>query len=276
MPNILLLLLLISSFTHATPPPIQQATKFHDDINIDQYWVSEKLDGIRGYWNGKHLISKQGNIFPAPKWFTEDFPEQSLDGELWISRNQFDKVSSIVRTQKGADEEWKSISFMIFDLPNSPDTFTQRLKVMQKLVEQSTSPYLKIIPQQKIKSHHALQLKLDNIIDNGGEGLMLHHENAYYQAKRSQDLMKLKRYDDAEAVVLEYVAGKGKHLGRMGALVVKNTEGIVFKIGTGFSDQERENPPHIGDTITYQYIGKTKNNVPRFASYLRIRYPVSP
>jgi DNA ligase-1 len=273
---LLLILTLTSCFTFASPPPIQLASKFHDDINIEQYWVSEKLDGVRGYWDGKRLISKQGNPFPAPQWFTEGFPDQALDGELWIARNQFEKVSGIVRTQKGADEAWRNISFMIFDLPSSKESFTKRLAIMEQLVNQSSSPYLKIIAQEKIHSHQALQSKLDKVIEGGGEGLMLHHVDVYYQVKRSQDLMKLKRYDDAEAEVLEYIPGKGKHLGRMGALVVKNTEGIVFKIGTGFSDAERETPPKIGDIITYQYIGKTKNNVPRFASYLRIRYPVSP
>jgi len=272
----LLLLVFFSSLANSALPPIQLASKFHDDINIEDYWVSEKLDGIRAYWDGKQLISRQGNPFPAPKWFTDDFPKQPLDGELWISRETFELVSGITRTHKADEDEWRKISFMIFDLPSSPDTFSQRLVMMQKLVDKSSSPYLKMIPQQKIHSHKALQKKLDDVIKGGGEGLMLHHINAYYQVKRSQDLMKLKRYDDAEAVVLEYIPGKGKHHGRMGALVVKTTEGIVFKIGTGFSDLERETPPQIGDIITYQYIGKTKNNVPRFASFLRIRYKASP
>ncbi|GLS89845.1 ATP-dependent DNA ligase [Psychromonas marina] len=272
MPFLLLFILFIAPLAHSTPPPIQLASKFHDDINIEHYWVSEKLDGVRGYWDGKQLISKQGNPFAAPPWFTKDFPEQPLDGELWISRSAFEEVSGITRTQQGGSNAWKKVSFMIFDLPSSTEKFTQRVIKMQKLVADTPSPYLKMIPQQKIATHQALQKKLDEVIAGGGEGLMLHHINAYYQVKRSLDLMKLKRYDDAEAVVLEHLAGKGKHYGRMGALVVKTTEGIVFKIGTGFSNAERENPPNIGDTITYQYIGKTKNGVPRFASYLRIRY----
>lgn len=276
MPFLLLLLLFFSSFANSEPPPIQLASKFHDDINIDEYWVSEKLDGVRGYWDGKQLISRQGNPFLVPKWFTHDFPNQPLDGELWISREAFELVSGITRSHKKDESEWKKISFMIFDLPSSPETFSQRLKVMRQLVAKSSSPYLKMIPQQKVPSHKALQNKLDDVIQAGGEGLMLHHVDAYYQVKRSQDLMKLKRYDDAEAVVLEHIAGQGKHHGRMGALLVKTTEGVVFKIGTGFSDLERENPPQIGDTITYQYIGKTKNNVPRFASFLRIRYKALP
>jgi len=83
--------------------------------------------------------------------------------------------------------------------------------------------------------------------------------------------LKLKKYEDEEAVVVSYIAGKGRNKGRLGALVVKNEEGVVFKIGSGFSDAEGDTPPKIGDVITYKFIGKTKNKVPRFASYLRIR-----
>lgn len=272
---ILLFSLLFSTFTQADSPPIQLASKFHEDIIVNNYWISEKLDGVRAYWDGKKLISRRGNHISAPIWFISDFPNQPLDGELWIARSKFEQVSSIARTKNGGVDRWEMVSFMIFDLPSSTATFTERLVIMQQLVDKSNSPYLKMIKQQKIASHQALQEKLDKVINAGGEGLMLHHINAYYQVKRSQDLMKLKRYDDAEALVLEHLAGKGKHIGRMGALVVKTDEGIIFKIGTGFSDAERDSPPKIGDTITYQYIGKTKNGVPRFASYLRIRYSTS-
>jgi len=273
MPYILLLLLLLfSPLNHATPPPIQLATKYHSDISIKNYWVSEKLDGVRAYWNGQQLLSKQGNPFPAPTWFIAKFPTQALDGELWIGRHQFEQVSGIVRTQQANAEAWRSISFMIFDLPSSKATFTERIKIMQSLVDDSPSPYLKMITQQRVATHQALQEKLNEVIHSGGEGLMLHHIDAYYQVKRSQDLMKLKRYDDAEAIVIEHIAGKGRHQGRLGSILVKTAEGIIFKIGTGFSDEERANPPQIGDTITYQYIGKTNKGIPRFASYLRIRH----
>ncbi|WP_022942533.1 DNA ligase [Psychromonas hadalis] len=276
MPLILLFLLLFSPLLQAAPPPIQLATKFHEDIIINHYWVSEKLDGVRGYWDGKQLLSRQGNYFPAPTWFTADFPNVPLDGELWIKRGQFEQVSGIVRSHKGDPQAWQAITFRVFDLPSSLATFTQRLTVIKQLVDSSASPYLKMIPQQKISTHQALQSKLDEVIAAGGEGLMLHHINAYYQVKRSADLMKLKRHEDAEAIILGHIAGKGKHTGRMGALLVKTLDGITFKIGTGFTDNERENPPQIGDIITFKYIGKTKNNVPRFASYLRIRVKASP
>ena len=253
------------------PPPIQLATVYHADINIQEYWVSEKLDGVRAYWNGQQLISKQGNIFNAPKWFIKDFPVVPLDGELWIKRHQFEKVSGIARKQHATTQEWQKISFMSFDLPSSAASFTARLQRLEKLIKLTNSPYLKLIKQQKVKSNQQLQLLLEEVLKKGGEGLMLHKETAYYQVKRSKDLMKLKKREDAEAVVLQHLPGKGRNSGRLGAVLVETETGIQFKIGTGFSDKERENPPPIGTTITYTYIGKTNNNVPRFASFKRIR-----
>lgn len=272
--TLIFLLFLFSPLSHSSEtsaPPIQLATLYHQDINIQEYWVSEKLDGVRAYWNGKQLISKQGNIFNAPEWFIKNFPQQPLSGELWIDRHQFEQVSGFTRKKHPIDREWQKISFMIFDLPASDADFTSRLQQMEKLIKSGESPYLKMIKQQRIENNEQLQLLLEQVLDKGGEGLMLHKGGAYHQAKRSKDLMKLKKYEDAEAVVIQHLTGKGRNTGRLGALLVETKEGIRFKIGTGFSDRERENPPPIGATITYKYAGKTNNNVPRFASFMRIR-----
>ena len=271
---LLLCILLCSSFTQsATPPKIQLATRYQQNINIQEYWISEKLDGVRAYWDGKNLISRQGNTFNSPLWFTKNFPATPLDGELWIAREKFSQVSGIVRTQKADNKAWENISFMIFDLPRSPDDFSQRIEQMKTIVKQSASPYLKMIKQEKVQNNVALQQLLETVLNQGGEGLMLHKGTAHYQTKRTKDLMKLKKHQDAEAVVLQHLPGKGRNSGRLGAILVKTPEGITFKIGSGFSDKERENPPPIGATITYKYIGKTKNGVPRFASFMRIRAP---
>ena len=233
--------------------------------------MSEKLDGIRAYWDGNQLISKQGNAFTAPLWFIKSFPNTALDGELWIARQQFEKVSGIVRTQDNNNQQWQQVKFMIFDLPKSHDPFKQRVQKMQQLVTDANSPYLEFIKQQKLENIDVLQHLLETIVNNKGEGLMLHHQDALYQTKRNNDLMKLKKYEDAEATVISYIPGKGKYKGLLGSLLVENEEGIRFKIGSGFSDKERKSPPAIGDTITYRFTGKTRNNVPRFASFIRIR-----
>ena len=266
-----LLLALASASSIAKAPAIQLATNYRQDIDINQYFVSEKLDGIRAYWNGHTLVSKQGNDFTAPLWFIKNFPNVILDGELWIARGEFEKVSSIVRTQNSQNKQWQQVKFMIFDLPTSSLPFVERINKMQQLVTYTNSSYLQLIKQQKLNNSDALFALLDKVIMNQGEGLMLHHQDALYQSKRSRDLMKLKKFEDAEAKVIAHLPGKGKYVGLLGSLLVETSDGIRFKIGSGFSDKERQNPPAIGSIITYRFTGRTANNIPRFASFMRVR-----
>ena len=268
---IFLVLFLSTTSTIAKAPAIQLATNYRQDIDITQYFVSEKLDGIRAYWDGHQLHSKQGNIFTAPVWFINAFPNVTLDGELWIARRQFEKVSGIVRTQEITNQQWQQVKFMIFDLPKSPLPFAQRINKMQQLVIEADSPYLQMIKQQKLTNSVALFNLLDKVVMAQGEGLMLHHQDALYQSKRSRDLMKLKKFEDAEAMVIAHLPGKGKYVNLLGSLLVETSDGIRFKIGSGFSDKERQNPPAIGSVITYRFTGKTRNNIPRFASFMRAR-----
>jgi DNA ligase-1 len=83
--------------------------------------------------------------------------------------------------------------------------------------------------------------------------------------------LKLKLFQDAEAQVVAHIAGQGKHTGRLGALEVRRPDGLIFRIGTGFSDAQRETPAPIGSWVTYRFHGETVNGVPRFASFLRQR-----
>jgi len=253
-------------------PPIQLPVKFKQKAieDINQYWISEKLDGVRGYWTGKELLTKNGNKLNVPAWFTLNWPLIPLDGELWIKRNTFQQVVSCVR-RKIAGDCWQSIRFMVFDLPLHPGNFSERIKKIKQLIPLKQSPYISIIPQYKVDTNDALFNALDRLVDNGSEGLMLHHEKAFYQAGRSHQIMKLKRYDDAEAIVIKHIAGKGKFRNLLGAIQVKTTEGIIFNIGTGFTNKERANPPAINSVITFKYVGKTQKGVPKFASFLRQR-----
>lgn len=269
-PFILALFFNLNAFA-SQKPQIQLANIYHDNINVTQYLVSEKLDGIRAYWDGKNLISRQGKIFHAPPFFIQDFPQTHLEGELWISRNNFELTSSIIRKKKPNSTEWQQVKFMIFDLPKSNLTFTKRYEAMQKIVNLAKSKYLKIIQQAKIDDEKSLMNLLTKTVKKGGEGLMLHKKDSFYKALRNDDILKLKTYQDAEAKILKHLPGKGKYQGMLGAVLVENNEKIRFKIGTGFSDDQRKNPPKIGSIITYKYYGKTKNNKPRFASFMRIR-----
>lgn len=251
------------------PPPLLLAKNFNKTVQLDKFFVSEKLDGIRAFWDGSELITKSGKVIHAPDWFIEDFPPHTIDGELWIERGSFEKVSGLARRKVAIDEEWKQVKFMVFDLPYDLATFEDRLSNLYRIVKEAKVGHLSVVKQHDIKSKENLDRYLALVVAKGGEGLMLHKRDSLYQAKRSNDLQKLKPLYDAEATVIRHLEGKGKYLGHLGSIEVINQEGIIFKIGSGFSFDERKSPPPIGSTITYQYRGKTKNNTPKFASYLR-------
>lgn len=262
--------LLVSHLGLAKPDGMMRANVYHKAIELDEYWVSEKYDGVRAYWDGHQLWSRGGNLIAAPAYFTKGFPPQALDGELWIGRQQFAKTSGIVRSHNGTSQ-WRIIQYRVFDLPELAQPFDQRLVKLKQVVRLSDNPYLYLVPQFKVKTHHELARLLDLYIEKGAEGLMLHKGSSMYSNKRSDNLLKLKRFTDAEAVVLEHLTGKGKYKDMLGAIRVKNSDGQVFKIGSGFSDAERKSPPPVGSVITYKYTGKTKTGLPRFPVYLRIR-----
>jgi DNA ligase 1 len=264
-------LFFVANSQSATPPAIQQGNLYYEGVDLKEYFVSEKLDGVRAYWNGENLISKQGNIIKAPECFTKDFPKQDLEGELWMSHNQFEITSGIVRRETTNDEDWSNITLMLFDMPKHSGTFEERLEAMKQIVTLSNSSHLKLIEQYKLPNHKSLMAKLQEVMRNGGEGLMLHRAKSYYIAKRNNDVLKVKSYEDDEAKVIAHIAGKGKYQGMLGSLLVENRDKVQFKIGTGFSDEQRKNPPKIGAIITYKFYGKSKNNKPKFASFIRVR-----
>lgn len=271
MKMITVILLLAASAINASPPKLQLANIYRDNINLQDYWVSEKYDGVRAYWNGSQLISRRGNVIHAPDWFTGPLTGTQLDGELWLDRGKFDQLSGIVRRHSPADSDWRDIKYMVFDLPASTQIFDERLQQLKKQIQIIGAPHIRIVEQSKLQSHNLLIQKLDRVISKQGEGLMLHLGSSYYKNWRSDDLLKLKKHADAEAVVIQHLPGKGKYKGMLGSLLVETEDRKQFKIGTGFSDDERKNPPPIGATITYKYFGLTNTGKPRFASFMRIR-----
>ena len=252
-------------------PPIQLATTSDKLNNIENYWVSEKLDGLRAYWDGNHLYSRFGNKIHTPDWFTDRWPDTVMDGELWSNRGEFERIISCVRKTTPDVKCWRHLAFHVFDLPQNTAVFDKRVNAMKSLTSHANTPYLKPVKQFRVANQSSLYALLDLVVEHGGEGLMLHHAQATYQVGRNQLLVKLKKHSDAEATVIGYVAGKGKYTNMLGALIVRTPEGLEFKIGSGFTDVQRAHPPALGETITYKYIGKTARGVPRFASFLRIR-----
>jgi DNA ligase-1 len=252
-------------------PPLLLANVMRPDIDPSRYLVSEKYDGVRAIWDGRLLRFRSGREVHAPRWFLEKLPPEPLDGELWLGRGRFEDLSALVRRTEPQDEEWRQLRYMVFELPEAPGPFSERARRLREIVAAARWPQLVAVEQAPIPDRAWLQARLDAVVREGAEGLMLHLADAPYSTGRSDVLLKLKPLLDTEAVVVAHVAGKGKFAGMLGALKVETPEGKRFVIGTGFSDAVRRNPPPVGTTITYTYRGVTKNGLPRFASYLRVR-----
>lgn len=263
--------LFLRGLSAAEPPALMLAKTYQPGLPLQNTWVSEKLDGVRGRWDGTQLITRGGVAVAAPAWFTAGWPAVPLDGELWAGRGRFEDTVSTVRRQQPDDAAWRHIRFMIFDLPEHPGVFTERLQAAAALVARLNQTWVQLVPQERATTHAALMQRLAQVVRDGGEGLMLHRGDARYRTLRSDDLLKLKTHEDAEARVTGYEPGKGRHTGRVGALQVETADGRRFRIGSGLSDAQREHPPAVGSWITYRYRGLHDSGLPRFATFLRVR-----
>lgn len=268
-----LLCLLATVAAADTEPALLLAERYQGGIDVSQYWVSEKLDGVRAHWDGKQLRFRSGNVVNAPAWFIAALPAQALDGELWLGRGSFDQLSGIVRRETLDDAQWRKVRYMLFELPEATGSFTKRLKKLQALVAAANLPWLRAVEQFRLGDDRALQARLAAVVRGGGEGLMLHRADALYETGRSAALLKVTPWLDAEARVVAHLPGKGKFAGMLGALQVEMPDGRRFRLGGGLSDAQRRNPPPVGAEVTYRYRELTQQGIPRFARFLRVRGP---
>jgi DNA ligase 1 len=249
-------------------PKLLLAETWDTTSYIGGWWMSEKLDGVRALWDGHQFLSRQGNVFHAPTWFTTSLPDVPLDGELWLARKAFQRTVSIVRRQDQSDL-WREIRFQVFDAPDLAEPFERRLTYLSDCIKSRRPPYAQLLQHQLCRGVDHLQAELDRLSALGGEGLMLREPGSRYESGRSSTLLKVKRFHDAEARVIEHLAGSSRHRGRLGALLVQLPNGTTFSVGTGFTDTQRERPPAVGSLITFRYQELSDRGVPRFPSFVR-------
>lgn len=262
------LLLLIFLFLNLNSQELQKAKIYDKSIyKIENWYMSEKLDGIRGYWNGKELFSKNGNKIYAPNWFTKDFPPFELDGELWTKRDDFENIENIV-LDINPTSKWENITYNIFEVPNASGDFDKRLEKIKFWLNKNPNKFIKIIPQIICKNDIELNIYLEKLVSEKAEGLMLKNPKPEYFSGRSDNILKVKKFYDDEALVIGINYSKTK---QFKSLKVKLKNGVIFNLGGGFSDIERKNPPQIGDIVTFKYYDLTKKLKPKFASFLRVR-----
>ncbi len=242
-----------------------------EKTQADSKWlVSEKLDGVRGLWNGQKMYFRSGKVMNLPSEFVKDFPPFALDGELYSPKLHFSQIISILKNPQKQNEILE-LKFYVFDVPHSPkDSLTQRLDELRAYLKSKPNMYIEIIPQRLMQGQDSIDRELQAVVDNGGEGLVLRMPNIPYQKGRSKYDFKLKTRQDAECKVIGHTQGKGKYDSMLGAIICEYN-GKNFKIGSGLSDTLRRNPPPIGSIISFKFQGLTHNGIPRFPTFWRIK-----
>jgi len=256
-------------------PPLLLAESWDGVTDPAGWWLSEKLDGVRAFWDGKQFWSRLGNLFHAPDWFVAGLPKVTLDGELWLGRKKFQRAVSIVRRHDKPDL-WNEVRYVVFDAPNQEKGFEARMEFVREALQTAQPPYALAHDHMRCQGLNHLRKELARLEALGGEGLMLRRPGSRYESGRSATLLKVKTFHDAEARVLKHLEGSGRHIGRLGALLVELPNGTTFSVGTGFSDAEREEPPTVGSLITFRYQELSEAGVPRFPSYVGLRAAAEP
>ncbi len=256
----------------------------YKDQNISGWLASEKLDGVRAYWDGENLLSRQGKKLNAPLSFTKNFPKFALDGELYAKKLKFEEIQATVMDKLPDEKAWQRLKFHIFDVPEANGGLLDRLEVLAKFLKNKPNENLIIIKQIKMRDNAQFLKFTEDIIVKGGEGAVVREPNTPYERKRSKNALKFKKFKDAECEVIAINKGSGKYVKFAGSLTCKALggkddeekagepkSGTIFKIGSGLSDEKRQNPPKIGSIITYKFQNLTAKGKPRFPIFLRVR-----
>lgn len=156
---------------------------------LRERWISEKLDGIRAYWDGEKLFSRNGKNILAPIWFMQTLPELPVDGELWMGRGTRENLCGVLNSSP-SNPLWKSVDYVLFDLPCSEQPYSLRMDALRKL---RLRPPVRILDTEKCQGNEHLLKKLKEIVNEGGEGLMANEpESLYIKGQRSGNLLKVK------------------------------------------------------------------------------------
>lgn len=271
------------------------AHKYNKDKADYPAFIQPKLDGVRCLFTAKGAFSRANNQFMNVDHITKDlkpvfdrYPTLILDGELYNHglKDDFEKIISLVKKKKPTDadraEAAELVQYHIYDVASFPHaTYTWRMNFVNSLKNSAmfrtssclcisdTKVALDFDDAQKL---HAKNLKL------GYEGSIYRSMEGKYKGTRSWDLMKFKDFHDAEATIIDFVAGKGKREGTLGKFIMQDHEGVVFGCppGKGYNyaalaEMLENAAQYIGQWATFTYFERTKAGSYRHPHYKCLR-----
>ena len=267
---------------------------------------SPKLDGIRAVVQNGIICSR--NLKPIKNHFIRNILSspvlEGLDGELIVgsptSDDAFRNSTSGVMSEDGEPD----FKFCVFDKYHSKHKFVDRLDMAGETIDRFGLEYLSLVPHYHIADEEDIDKFENQFLNVGYEGMMLRCPDGLYKQGRAsateQTLLKVKRFQDAEGIVVGYeeektnthldkVADlngelnrpttKGSYIGKgsLGKLIVQDcTTGVEFGVGSGFKKEEREllwkNPDAlIGRMVKYKYFQVGVKDAPRFPTFVGFR-----
>lgn len=269
-------------------------------FNVRGWLASEKFDGERALLIDNTFTSRNGIVIKSPEWFTEllSFSESNIDGELYFGKNTF-HLTGTFRSNEIDLDAWRRVRFMIFDIPPSeedePENFVDRYSKLVEIHSHIVKKYesmektkfmpdqcpFRLVKQTEITSTNQLDRMFNEIVASGGEGLIIRKPDSRYVFGRSNMLLKYKKIEDAEAVIVGYKPGNGKFSGKLGAFIVhpidadqkpqKKREFRVSGMNLEIRNNYKATHP-IGTYITYSFRGLSNGGKPRHPSYRGIRH----
>jgi DNA ligase-1 len=242
-----------------------------DKHNVVGWSMSEKLDGVRALWCPKRqaFFSRSNKpLIVPPSWYEAmRAVTVPLDGEFWMGKGRFQDTVSAVRKKAPTEEQFVGVGYWVFDAPVE-GPFLDRLH--EAAVAVADLDQVRMLPQRMVQDLLHLERYYRYIRGLGGEGVMIRNPDTPYEYKRTANLLKWKGSIDGKATVSEEVPGTGKHEGRMGALwceMFRGTTLVKFKVGTGFTDAERERCDWVGKVIRWDAHEWTRDGKPRHPSF---------
>ena len=268
------------------------AHKYNEDKADYPAFIQPKLDGVRCLFTAKGAVSRANNQFmnvehieQALKPFFAKNPTAILDGELYNHglKDDFEKIISLVKKKKPTDnnraEAAELVQYHIYDVASMTiGTYTDR--------------YLFILAEKSLKNKPCLQVIDNNLVLDFDDAIVMHKKNlklgyegsmyrtpsGKYKGTRSWDLMKFKDFHDAEATIVDFVAGKGKRTGTLGKFIMQDDEGVEFGCppGKGYdydalAEMLENAAQYVGQTATFTYFERTKAGSYRHPHYKCLR-----
>jgi DNA ligase-1 len=266
---------------------IMLASKFEGSLKGDVS-MSLKLDGIRCSIlidEDIKYLSRQGVGIEGLNEITKALEEFNLEGHFIdgeLIRKNIDNLSSddnfrlTTRIVNSKSNDKIGLEFVIFDIVPIEDyhkgkskiQYKERLELMEELIGEGNE-FIRLVPKFGVTNKvEDVYNKLDEVVANNQEGLMLNTlDGVYGFGKRPKDILKVKKFEDADVLVTDILEGEGRLKGKLGKVEIQfKYKGKIYTnyIGSGFSDEEREyywdnQDMLIGKIITIKYFELSKN-----------------